>query len=267
MIFLIGFLLCFLPLINNVIQQRHQSDVVATYQELLQQSGENQIVEILSQAQQYNSLLYQSQGATVDQVDFNSDENYTNQLNLSENGIMGSLDIPKINVNLPIYHGTDNEALASGVGHLQGTSLPVGGANTHAVLSGHRGLPSSKLLVRLDEMEKGDYFFIRSCNQTLAYKIIEIKTVMPDDVSCLEIEAEKDLVSLVTCTPYGLNTHRLIVTGTRVEYSESTYASIEESIPSARELIMNTLPFVFLLLVIILYLIDRRRLLHEDQKN
>lgn len=266
-IFIIGFLLCFLPLVNNTIQQRHQSDAVATYQKIIEHQEESQIEELFNAAQEYNSLLYQSQGAIIDQVDFYSDEHYNQQLDVSGTGIMGSLDIPNINVNLPIYHGTGEEALANGIGHIQGTSLPVGGTNSHAVLSGHRGLPSSKLLVRLDEMKEGDYFFIRTCNKTLAYKVTEIQTVEPDDVSCLEIEPEKDLLSLVTCTPYGLNTHRLIVTGTRVEYAESVYESIEESIPSARELIFTILPFVFLFLAITLYLIDRRRLSHEIKAN
>ena len=158
---------------------------------------------------------------------------------------MGSLEIPKIDVDLPINHGTSDEALSNGVGHIQGTSLPVGGNNTHAVLSGHRGLPSSKLLVRLDEMKKGDYFFIRTCNKTLAYKI----------------EKNKDIVSLVTCTPYGLNTHRLVVTGKRVPYEENVYKSIDEGIPSIREILTNALPLIFLVVFVVLTVPDiiRRR--------
>ena len=174
---------------------------------------------------------------------------------------MGIVEIPKIAIKLPIYHGTSDEALSNGVGHIQGTSLPVGGNNTHAVLSGHRGLPSSKLLVRLDEMKKGDYFFIRTCNKTLAYKIYNIKVVEPSDISTLKIEKNKDIVSLVTCTPYGLNTHRLVVTGKRVPYEENVYKSIDEGIPSIREILTNALPLIFLVVFVVLTVPDiiRRR--------
>ena len=180
---------------------------------------------------------------------------------------MGSLEIPKIDVNLPIYHGTGEEALSSGVGHLKGTSLPIGGSNTHAVLSGHRGLPSSKLLIRMDEIEKGDYFFIKICNQTLAYKVISIKVVDPEDVSSLEIKVNEDLVSLVTCTPYGINTHRLIVTGTRSEYEESNYDTIQESLPSFREMLFTLLPFILVLFRVIMNYMDRRNLKRAKGKE
>lgn len=264
-LFLIGFLLCVYPLISNVIEQRRQNDAVATYKKAVEGTKKDDLTEIWNQAQEYNKLLYQSQGAVVNDVDLLSDEEYNSQLNASDIGVMGSLDIPKINVNLPIYHGTGDEALANGVGHIQGTSLPVGGENTHAVLSGHRGLPSTKLLVRLDEMEKGDYFFIRTCNQTLAYKVIKIEVVEPNEVEILQIQSEEDLVSLVTCTPYGINTHRLIVTGTRVEYEESEYQAIDQAIPSIRELLITGLPFVFVGLLLIFTLWDRREK-YEDGK-
>lgn len=257
-LFLIGFLLCVFPLISNVVEQRRQNDAVATYKKAVEDTKKDDLTEIWNQAQEYNTLLYQSQGAVVDDVDLLSDEEYNCQLNASETGVMGSLDIPKINVNLPIYHGTDEESLANGVGHIQGTSLPVGGENTHAVLSGHRGLPSSKLLVRLDEMEEGDYFFIRTCDQTLAYKVIKIEVVEPDEVEILQIQSGEDLVSLVTCTPYGINTHRLIVTGTRVEYEETEYETIRESVPSVRELLLTALPFAFLGVILFITIYDRR---------
>lgn len=170
---------------------------------------------------------------------------------------MGSLDIPKINVELPIYHGTDDTALSNGIGHLQGTSLPTGGENTHCVLTGHRGLPSSKLLIRLDEMKEGDLFFLRIGNDTLAYKVCKIQVVEPEDVSALQIEAGQDLVTLVTCTPYGINTHRLLVTGKRVEYKKAQHDAIKQELPSARELIFFCLPFLFAAVAIGLYLWNR----------
>ena len=162
---------------------------------------------------------------------------------------MGSIEIPSININLPIYHGTSDEVLSAGVGHLNESSLPVGGINTRSVLTGHRGLPNSKLFTRLDELEIGDLFFIRVLNETLAYKVSDIEVIEPEDVSGLEIEAGKDLVSLITCTPYGLNTHRLVVTGERTEYEPAIYENIESKNMSIREYVFLAIPFVFLTIV------------------
>ena len=156
-VFITGFLLCLYPAVGDLAERKNQSEAVSTYQAAVENVQEDALAEMLGQAQKYNSLLYQTQGAIIDQADMLSDEMYSMQMNLSETGVMGSLEIPKINVNLPIYHGTSEEVLASGIGHIKGTSLPVGGENTHSVLSGHRGLPGSKLLVRLDEMEENDY--------------------------------------------------------------------------------------------------------------
>lgn len=266
-VFLAGFLLCCFPIINNVIEQRHQADAVATYQKAAEKR-EKKLEKMLAEAKEYNDMLYQSGDAVVDGMNTQllSDENYQKVLDISGTGTMGSLDIPKINVELPIYHGTGKDALSNGVGHLQGTSLPVGGKNTHSVLTGHRGLPSSKLLVRLDEMRKGDLFFIRLGNETLAYQVCGIRTVEPDDTSVMRIEKGKDLVSLVTCTPYGINTHRLVVTGERVDYKKAEYDKIEAEIPSIRELLFTALPFVFIAISIGLFVKDRRRIDYENEK-
>lgn len=260
-IFLIGFLLCSLPLVNNYIEVKQQESAISTYRNAVKHSPKNNLSKIYKKAKRYNDLLYQTQGSAISNDEILSDDNYNQSLDVSGTGIMGSLEIPKIDVDLPINHGTSDEALSNGVGHIQGTSLPVGGNNTHAVLSGHRGLPSSKLLVRLDEMKKGDYFFIRTCNKTLAYKIYNIKVVEPSDISTLKIEKNKDIVSLVTCTPYGLNTHRLVVTGKGVPYKENVYKSIDEGIPSIREILTNALPLIFLVVFVLLTVPDmiRRR--------
>lgn len=265
-LFLVGFLLCCLPTAYSMIGRQHQKDAVATYQKKVEEAEKKDLEEILNKAKEYNDMLYQSRGAVVDGMDTDllSDDSYNEMLDVSGNGIMGSLDIPKINVNLPIYHGTEEEALSNGVGHLKGTSLPTGGENTHCVLSGHRGLPSSKLLVRLDEMEKGDLFFIRICGETLAYRVYEIEVVEPDDASSLDIQAGEDEASIVTCTPYGINTHRLIVTGKRVQYKEAEYKQIESEMPSVRELLLTFLPLVFVAVAIILFIVDRRRSRYED---
>lgn len=246
-IFLAGFLLLLYPLISNMVHQRQQSDAVASYDSAVSNRSEEEIQEILNQATEYNNMLFQSNGAIVDNMDTSilSDESYNSLLNQA-NGIMGSIEIPKIDVDLPIYHGTEDDVLSVGVGHIQGTSLPVGGENTHCVLSGHRGLPGSSLFTRLDEMKEGDLFFLSVMGETLAYKVYDIQVVDPDNTEVLEITAGKDDVSLVTCTPYGLNTHRLVVTGERVPYEESEYNSIGSELPSLRELLFVAIPFVLL---------------------
>ena len=266
-VFLIGFLLCCFPIVNNVIEQRHQADAVATYQKAADKS-EDTLEQMLSEAKEYNDMLYQSEGAIVDGMDTQllSDQSYQTVLDISGTGTMGSLDIPKINVELPIYHGTEAEALSNGIGHLQGTSLPIGGENVHSVLTGHRGLPSSKLLVRLDEMETGDLFFVRVANETLAYRVSDIQVVKPEETSCLKIQPGKDLVSIVTCTPYGINTHRLVVTGERVAYKKAEYERIKTEIPSVRELLFTILPFAFIAVSIELWIKDRRHIDYENEK-
>ena len=180
---------------------------------------------------------------------------------------MGSMDIPKIGVELPIYHGTSEEVLSKGIGHLQGSSLPVGGESTHSILTGHRGLPQSKLLTRLDEMEKGDYFFFHVLNETLAYQVTEIQVVKPEEVSILKIQEGQDLASIITCTPYGLNTHRLIVTGKRVPYEAKKANSMGEELPSTRELVLTLLPVAFLLLFLMYIWRERRRTINEAKDD
>lgn len=237
-----------------------QSQIVGTYASETKQLSAEEQKQILSDAENYNTMLYQTGGAVVgDASDSLMHENYEKLLDTSENGIMATLEIPKINVDLPVYHGTDDSVLSIGVGHIEGTSLPVGGASTHAVLSGHRGLPCSKLFTRLDELVKDDLFYIHVLDQTLAYQVEKIEVVEPDEVDALQIEADKDLVSLVTCTPYGLNTHRLIVTGHRVPYKEKQKESIQQGIPSMRELVFMILPFIFLIILIGLIIAQKRK--------
>lgn len=259
-IFIIGFLLCIFPIVSNVITSVQQENVIETYQTAVTKQSKNDLKEIRKNAVQYNELLFRFQDTVIDQVNLYDEMYYNQQLDCSGTGIMGSLEIPKIDVKLPIYHGTGEAALSNGVGHLKGTSLPVGGDDTHAVLSGHRGLPSSKLLIRMDEIENGDYFFINTCDQTLAYEVSSINVVEPDDVSDLQIKEGEDLVSIVTCTPYGINTHRLIVTGIRVDYKKSSHEQQQQSWPSFREILFTLLPFVLILCMIVMNWRDRRSL-------
>lgn len=265
LIFLAGFVICCFPIISNLVNQSRQNELIATYQENAEEKM-NETEEIINEARKYNQLLYQSGGGVLESHNLLNDEVYRSYLDLTGTGIMGTLEIPKINVNLPIYHGTDETVLANGVGHLLGTSFPVGGENTHSAISGHRGLPSAKLLVRLDEIVLGDYFFIRIGKETLAYKVCKVNVVEPDDVSKLDIEAGEDLISIITCTPYGLNTHRLIVTGTRVAYEKASYEAISAVIPSGREILLTSAPFLFLLVIFVVFVVDKRKQEFDDGK-
>lgn len=264
-IFMIGFLLCCYPLISGIVGYRNQQNAISSYTSKLEQQDKTKIQEALKSANKYNDVLYQTMGAIVgNSSSILSDENYKKMLDLTGTGIMGSLEIPKINVDLPIYHDTTDEILSKGVGHVVDSSLPVGGTNTRSLLTGHRGLPTAKLFTRLDELEKGDFFFIKVCDQTLAYQVNKIEEIKPEDVEKLTIEPDKDLVSLITCTPYGINTHRLIVTGERVEYNEKQKEEIQDKMMSPRELIFTALPFVFL--TVFIYMIYKERRLSKKNE-
>ncbi|MEE1314448.1 MAG: class C sortase [Faecalimonas sp.] len=211
---LLGLCLLLLPVGIRIFGGKGQVDVIATYEQKVEKLNEKERLACLQAAEAYNARLF-SEG-------WLQKEEYSKQLNLAEGageltGIMGSLTIPKIHLKLPIRHGTSEAVLASCVGHLLESSLPVGGENTHSVLTSHRGVPNAQLFTRLDELEKGDVFSIAVCGEVLNYEVCRIQTVKPEEVQAVKIQEGRDLVSLVTCTPYGLNTHRLIVTGERVQ--------------------------------------------------
>ena len=247
-LFIAGLLLCAYPLIASVMDQNYQQSVLKTYQGEMNQTSDAKVQEAKKEAIRYNEMLWQANGIIVGNMEQGilGEESYQEQLNLSGTGMMGTISIPKINVNLPIYHGVEEEVLVNGVGHLPESSLPVGGENTHCLLTGHRGLPNAKLFTRLDEMETGDLFFVTVCGEKLAYQVSEIDIIHPEDVEGLGIQAEKDLVSLITCTPYGLNTKRLVVTGERIPYTEKQEQEIVPGSMSFRELVFTALPFLYL---------------------
>lgn len=255
-IFIIGLLLVSYPLVSSMIEGQHQKDAVATYQGSVETEDKSQIQKILMKATEYNDILFQTQGVIVGDLyeEILSDENYESLLNFSGTGIMGSIEIPKINVNIPVYHGTSEEVLSNGVGHFQDSSLPIGGNNTRCILTGHRGLPNSKLFTRLDELEKEDLFFISTCGEVLAYRITDIKIMEPEEAEMLEILPEKDLCTLITCTPYGINTQRLVVTGERVPYEKIAYNNIQKKLPSFREIFFMVLPFTFMAIGLVTFL-------------
>ena len=205
LLFLLGSLLLVLPFVTRTWKSNRQENLIATYQAELQELKKDEINAVLHSAKEYNKHLFETKV-----IDW---ERYDEELNVFQNGMMGSLEIPKISLKLPIYHGTQEEVLACGIGHLPESSLPVGGNNSHCVLTGHRGLPDSQLFTRLDELEKEDVFWVNINNRKLGYRVFDINVVKPEEVEILNIQAGRDLISLVTCTPYGINTHRLLVRG------------------------------------------------------
>jgi len=201
----------------------NQSSEVQAYGQDMQKVDDEQILKERKEAEEYNKSLLGNVVLTdpfdpgIEPV---KDYEYERLLNLSDNLVMASIEIPVIDINLPIYHGTSDEVLQKGVGHLQKTSLPIGGKGTHCVLTGHTGLSSASLFTDLNLLKKNDVFLIHCLNDTLAYRVDQIKIVEPDNTSDLRIDAEHDYVTLVTCTPYGINSHRLLVRGTRIPYEE-----------------------------------------------
>ena len=246
LIFVIGFLLCIYPLLSSAYQSWQQGQLIRSFESTVDQMDETDIDSIWKETEEYNSMLFQTQGLSIGSIDAAILSRYDELLDTNNNGIMSRLEIPKIGVSLPVYHGTEDEVLNVGAGHLEGTSLPTGGDSTHSVITGHRGLPNAKLFTRLDEIEEGDLLFLETLDKKLAYQVTDIRVVEPGDLDIMRIEPDRDLVSLVTCTPYGINTHRLVVTGERVEYSERQKAEIGEQLPGIRELVFMVLPFILL---------------------
>lgn len=265
LLFILGVALCSYPLIHGIYENYNQRKLISSYETSIKKESKTNIDDELNKARKYNAMLYQTNGAIVrNSEDILSDDSYQNILNMTGTGIMGSIQIPSISVDLPIYHGVDDVELSKGVGHLPFSSLPVGGKSTRALLSAHRGLPTSKLFTRLDEVKEGDYFFISICNQKLAYQVNKIEKIKPEEIDKLDIVPNEDLVSLITCTPYGINTHRLIVTGKRVPYIKNKEQKIMPKMMSWRELIFSILPFV--LITIYLYPKFKKKLKERKEK-
>ena len=212
------------PLVSNYVNQKYASEIHTAYFEVIEQAEDGTLRESWDSAVAYNEAITPGTAdadAYSQEALMAASEDYENQLNIAGNGMMGYVEIPKINVNLPIYHGTGSDSLDRGVGHLLGSSLPVGGESTHSILTGHSGMASQKMFTDLEQLTVGDVFYLRILNETLAYQIKEINTVLPYDTSLLGISSGEDLCTLVTCTPYGVNTHRLLVCGSRIPYQEA----------------------------------------------
>ena len=219
-----GLALLLYPVVSDYWNSLHQSQVIGSYAEAVAGLEDDSYEAMWAEAEVYNAALPRDQSRFHPSEE--EQERYEALLNVSGDGVMGYVEIPSIEASLPIYHGTEEEILQTAIGHIEGSSLPVGGAGTHCVISGHRGLPSAKLFTDLDQLAEGDVFYLHVLDETLAYEVDQIRIVEPDDVSLLAIEEGKDLCTLVTCTPYGVNSHRLLVRGHRIESQEADEARI-----------------------------------------
>lgn len=256
LIFLMGLAMVCYPIISNHIESSEQESLIKTYEsEVTEMADDDKHLEI-EKAKKWNEALYTKQSGLPYGEDVGE---YEDILSIGEEGLIGSIQIPSISVNMPIYHGTDDKVLSVGAGHFEDTSFPVGGESTHCVLTGHRGLPSSELFTRLDELQTGDKFFISVLDQTLVYEVDDIQVVDPEilDQNGFPIVQGEDRVTLMTCTPYGINTQRLLVSGHRVADEElndvqQTINAIKKKIPSRREIIFYIIPIVFIILGIVM---------------
>ena len=215
--FLVGICVLLYPAFSDFWNSKTQSRAITDYESVLDNLDENEYSAIFERAHAYNKALYET---NYPLIDYKNVPGYYDTLRITDNDMIGYLKIDRIGVELPIYHGTSDDVLNRGVGHLEGSSLPIGGENTHSIMSAHRGLPSSKLFTDLDRVEKGDTFQIIILDQVLTYQVDYIKVIEPTDVSDLQIIEGGDYCTLFTCTPYGINTHRLLVRGVRIETIE-----------------------------------------------
>lgn len=279
LIFLIGLSLLVYPTFSNWWNDRHQSRAIATYDSAVSEQDDTQIEDMLAAAETYNENLREEREnntlmmgrLTDDQI-----EEYNSLLDITGTGIMGYVRIPKIDVELPIYHGTDEAVLQIAVGHIEGSSLPVGGTGTHAVISGHRGLPSAKLFTEIDELGEGDVFIITCLNRKITYQVDQILTVLPEEVDSLEIDPDQDYCTLVTCTPYGINSHRLLVRGHRIaNLIEEDIETIDIAIPereyTLQERLQQILPYLLILtsgfFALALIIPSRKRREEDDEER
>lgn len=263
-IFLAGLSLLLYPFVANQWNNYRQKQLISGYEQVVSDKEAAEGIDYDAErkkAEDYNEALLPcvlpdsfalAESSGVDPV-------YMNTLNIAGDEMMGSVEIPKINIKIPIYHTTEEEVLNKGAGHLEGSSLPVGGANTHAVISAHRGLPSASLFTDLDQLKEGDHFLLHVLDETLCYEVDKISVVKPEDTSALAVEDGQDLVTLLTCTPYGVNTERLLVRGHRVPYVEEEVKE-EKTVLSGSSLHTNYLLWVFVglsvtaLFIFVLYL-------------
>ena len=265
LVLVFGLMIMLYPAVSSLVNMRSQSRVIDRYEETVADYPDQEIERLRKEAEEYNVRLRDSSVIMTDPFDEEAvritSEAYEETLNVDGVGMMAFLDIEEIGVHLPVYLGTPETVLARAAGHLQGTSLPVGGKNTHAVLSAHTGLAEAKLFTDLDELEEGDTFRITVLDEELTYEIYDIEVVEPEDISSLKIESGRDLCTLVTCTPYGVNSHRLLVHGERIPFSieDDEDASWQQSVMFSPKYLLAGSVFLLIVLLVSFVVIIRRR--------
>jgi len=252
LVFLTGLSLLLYPTVSNYWNTYHQTRAIATYTAAVDDMDKEAKEELWKAAKAYNRKLAKQPTGFV--LSKEEKANYEKQLNIAGNGIMGYIEVPDIKCSLPIYHGTNEDELQIAIGHLEGTSLPVGGKSTHCVVSGHRGLPSARLFTDLDQLTEGDIFFLHVLDKTLTYEIDQILVVLPDKTEELEIVKGKDYCTLMTCTPYGINSHRLLVRGHRIP---NPAPEADDGNPAQTSLLLPVLAAVALILLLVLLIYYR----------
>ena len=257
-----GFLLY--PSLSNYYNTFHQSKAISQYLEIMEEIDKEEQDKIFNEVRMYNKTLITNN--TSWKMKDEERKIYNSLLDFTDTGIMGYIEIPKINVSLPIYHGTSDEVLQVAVGHVEGSSLPVGGKGTHAVLSGHRGLPSAKIFTDMDKIEEGDQFYIRVLNEVLTYEVDQISIVLPNEMDTLQIDPEKDYCTLVTCTPYGVNSHRMLVRGKRIEtVNEKVITITAEAFQIEPKIVMPFIAIPLCLIYIIVLLLKPTKKKIKDE--
>lgn len=262
--FFIGLSVLLYPSISSYWNSKTQSEAIVDYEAMLSQYKPEDYTAIFAEADAYNKQLAQLNEPLVEH---NRLPDYNSILNVGGTGMMGYITVPKISQELPVYHGTSDGVLSVAVGHLQGSSLPVGGENTHCVVSAHRGLPTAVLFTHLDRMEIGDIFYFTILDRTITYEVDQIRIVDPDDASLLQIKDGKDYCTLLTCTPYGINTHRLLVRGHQVDASQTRNLYIANEAYRIEPLVVMpivALPIIFVLLVYVMFAPVKKETLGEE---
>ena len=252
----IGVFLLLYPTVSEHINALHRSRAIRNYNEIAESLSDEEHDRIIEAAREYNKKLAEAENPIIEPEKVHG---YNETLDITGTGIMGYVTIDKIKVELPVYHGVDDNVLQIAAGHLPGSSLPIGGKGTHAVLSGHRGLPSARLFTDLDKLEEGDIFRITVMSDVLTYQIDQIKTVKPYEIEDLKIEPNKDLCTLFTCTPYGINSHRLLVRGVRVETKEEYKVYVANDVFIVSPLIVAPVIAAPILLVLLILLMIKGR--------
>lgn len=255
------------PTVSDYWNSMHASAAVASYSEQVQNLNEAQYDEMLRKAREYNRALLSRENSYL--LSDAQRREYESLLDVGGTGIMGYIEIPNIDVSLPIYHGTAESVLQIAVGHLDWTSLPVGGISTHCVLSGHRGLPSAKLFTNLDKLVEGDTFVIRVLDEVMTYEVTQILIVEPDDTDALQIVEGEDLCTLVTCTPYGINSHRLLVCGRRTENAPEakTIRVVSDAVRIEPLIVAPAVALPILLLLLVILMAGRGKKSNGGKKN